>query len=357
MAFKTKHGSWRVQWREGAKKCSRKFPNAGMARKFEAELRLDLVAIETIIPMTFEQHAQDWYSDYCMINKSPTQWDGDRSIIGRYLIPEFGFKKLPALALHDLVKLQAKLLREVQLKPKTVNNIVGLARKIVEDAVAWGRIAHNPFARINPLRIEEQPYQFWTYEEARRFCNVAKFKAHELYEVVAFTLNTGLRLGEVQGLYRDCIDYDRGLISVRRNYNAKTGRLFEFTKSKRIRHVPANKLVLEILNSRKLMGADQTVFSLSFHNMKRRLTRLCRKAEVRPIRFHDLRHTFASHLAMKGVPLIKIKELLGHGDFKTTLRYAHLSPDSFTGITDCLIEPTNLQIGTVLAPFGQFSAF
>jgi len=57
----------------------------------------------------------------------------------------------------------------------------------------------------------------------------------------------------------------------------------------------------------------------------RRLKRLCKKVQLRNIGWHTLRHTFASHLAQRGVPIMAIKDLLGHADIKTTLRYSHLN--------------------------------
>jgi site-specific recombinase XerD len=81
-----------------------------------------------------------------------------------------------------------------------------------------------------------------------------------------------------------------------------------------------------------------------------------RSAGVTPIRFHDLRHTFASHLAMRGVPLIKIMEMLGHTKMDSTLIYAHLCPSSMRGVTDILSNGsgwTRSYEGQVL-PLGQF---
>jgi site-specific recombinase XerD len=62
-----------------------------------------------------------------------------------------------------------------------------------------------------------------------------------------------------------------------------------------------------------------------FNSVKRSFATACRKAEIDNFRFHDLRHTFASHLIMRGVGLKTVQELLGHSDIKMTMRYAHLS--------------------------------
>jgi integrase len=83
------------------------------------------------------------------------------------------------------------------------------------------------------------------------------------------------------------------------------------------------------------------VFSADFQNISRkRLKPLAKKAGVPVITFHDLRHTFTSNLATLGVPVIKIKELLGHTDLKTTMRYMHLARDALAGTTEILVgEP------------------
>ncbi len=63
-----------------------------------------------------------------------------------------------------------------------------------------------------------------------------------------------------------------------------------------------------------------------FLDVKRSFPSACRRAGIKDFRFHDLRHTFASHLVMAGVDLTTLKELLGHKDIRMTLRYGHLSP-------------------------------
>ena len=99
-----------------------------------------------------------------------------------------------------------------------------------------------------------------------------------------------------------------------------------------------NQLVRFILSNR-VRSPDVPVFhDFDRSNFaKRRFKPACEKAEVRVIRFHDLRHTFGSHLAMRGVSLFKIRELMGHSDIKVTMRYMHLAPNELQGITDVLM--------------------
>lgn len=71
------------------------------------------------------------------------------------------------------------------------------------------------------------------------------------------------------------------------------------------------------------------------------LHRICRRAGLRKIGWHVLRHTFASHLAMRGVPMRGIQELLGHATIMMTTRYAHLSPDTRRDYVNLLDEKGN----------------
>ncbi|WP_241766481.1 tyrosine-type recombinase/integrase [Pseudomonas avellanae] len=70
--------------------------------------------------------------------------------------------------------------------------------------------------------------------------------------------------------------------------------------------------------------------------MKTTWKNLLKRAEIIGFRWHDMRHDFASRLVMKGAPLIAARELLGHTDFKMTLRYAHLAPDATAAAIDLI---------------------
>ena len=79
------------------------------------------------------------------------------------------------------------------------------------------------------------------------------------------------------------------------------------------------------MNDLVFCSADGSIMTKDM--AKRPLERICKKAGLRHITWRDLRHTFASHLVMRGASLKVVQELLGHADIKTTMRYSHLSPN------------------------------
>src|SRR5262249_29138219 len=110
--------------------------------------------------------------------------------------------------------------------------------------------------------------------------------------------------------------------------------------SNRARHIPLDVDVYETLYRRKqetgyvFLDLDQQPFD--YHRMERRLKKSCVGAGLRKIGWHTLRHTFASHLAMRGVPIPAVQQLLGHSNITTTMRYAHLAPSTLRAAIDML---------------------
>jgi integrase len=141
-----------------------------------------------------------------------------------------------------------------------------------------------------------------------------------LEPAVLVSMHTGLRQGELFRLTWGCVDNSSKTIMVKAA-NAKSGKA---------RHVAMNGEVIEILGAWKPQGAkaDDLVFvspfGMAIASPKRAWGTLMRDAAIHNFTWHDLRHTFASKLAMKGVDLYSIKELLGHDKVTTTEIYAHL---------------------------------
>src|SRR5262249_49071209 len=161
----------------------------------------------------------------------------------------------------------------------------------------------------------------------------------------------GMRQGEIKGLQWPSINWENQSIAVRHSRDDRMKMLVP-PKNNRERHIPLDVDVYEILHDRKnstgyvFLDADKEPFD--YHRMDRRLTAACKEAGLRKVGWHTLRHTFASHLAMKGVPMTAIQQLMGHSNITTTMRYSHLAPSTLRAAIDMLNPKTALQ-----AAFGQ----
>lgn len=347
---KLKNGRWQVRWRERGKHRGKNFRNKELAKKFEAELELGLPIAKKQTSKTFAEYAEDWFRKYCKVNKSESQWAGDMGMIKNHLIPAFGDCPLSELVKRDLLDLRASLKTDKGLSAKTINNIASLARKILETAVDMEFLPNNPFAGVKPLKVPPQPFAYWTIQERERFLSYCKREDPLLWEVAVFASHTGMRLGEIQGLPRNALDFERRAILVHQAYDHKLRKILPYTKGKKIRQIAMNDVVFGILKDRQLLKPTDLVFRKNLRHASRSMKKIIEMAGVRKIRFHDLRHTFASCLAMQGVAMQKIQALLGHVDIKETMRYSHLHPDSLEGVTDklvhdlCILENQALQV-------------
>jgi integrase len=159
----------------------------------------------------------------------------------------------------------------------------------------------------------------------------------EFTKVVIVACHTGLRLGELGGLLRSELDFDRRMIRVRLNYSFKLKKELGKTKNRQIKEIPMNEAVYKVLKEHRLKSPTAEIFPKALlSNATHRFKSLCRKVDVKPLRFHDLRHTFASCLAMAGMDLRTIQELMRHKSIQMTMRYAHLHPEHLKGKTDVL---------------------
>lgn len=345
MAISTKvtrlaNGKFQVRWRDRERKQRAKNCRSFvLANDFAKKIERGLVLSESGSLMIFREFAEKWIEDYCKVHKSPTQHLNDPRTIGKYLLPAFGGKRLSSLTKMDLVDLQARLKIEGRLMTKSINLITALARAMLEIAVSWELLETNPFRGVRPLREDRQPFAYWSIEERERFLVFCRREDPAFAELVEFACHTGMRIGEITGLKKDCLYFEREAIVVHRSFNRTVGRHFETTKGHQSREVPMNPAVQRILLSRRLLAPTQLVFTLNPSHASRQLKRIARLADVKVLKFHDLRHTFASHLAMADVPIQKIQVLLGHSEIKQTMRYAHLHPSFMRGSTDVLCAP------------------
>lgn len=141
-------------------------------------------------------------------------------------------------------------------------------------------------------------------------------------------LKTGLRLGELLALRWEDVDLVVGRLMVRR---AVARGIIGTPKSGKSREIPLSSEALKALRGQRHMKGEP-VFSdldgkmLDKGECKWPLWRSAKKAGLRRVGWHVLRHTFSSHLVMRGVPLKAVQELMGHATIEMTMRYSHLAP-------------------------------
>ncbi len=221
------------------------------------------------------------------------------------------------IAQYDRARVTEKSRRKRPVMPATVNRELSILRHLLRLCEEWGYIEKVPRIRLAPE--PEGRLRFLAEDEIVRLLAACERSRNPyLSTIVTIALNTGMRKGEILGLEWDRVDFSRGVV------------LAEKTKSGRRREVPMNRDVYDALSKlppvrERLLFRKRT--GAAWGNIRTAFERACQEAKLEEFHFHDLRHTCASWLIMKGRSLKEVQELLGHREFSMTLRYAHLSPD------------------------------
>lgn len=245
----------------------------------------------------------------------------------------FGTMKLSAISADKIENYRLHRLRtgtgrdhKSKLKPATVNREVALLAVMLNKAVRWKFLAKNPAADVEAYAEDEARERYLTRAEILRLLQQAKRSFSPLLRpVVYLALQTGLRKSELFGLRWTDVDFEHQQLLVT---NTKTGVPRRVPLSRRARWLfgklaARNPLATWVFESEAKDGQRAPVADVK----KAWRTALIR-AKIRDFRFHDLRHTFASHFAMKGGNIYALAKLMGHSNPKMTIdRYAHLSPE------------------------------
>lgn len=159
-----------------------------------------------------------------------------------------------------------------------------------------------------------------------------------MYYCAVLALYTDMRRREAAGLQWDSVNDETGMITVKRTYCRVAKAFLEETKSKKIRRIPICKaLSYHLRDWYRITGSSGYVVPF-FHpdHFNREFKRTAVAARVPKIRFHDLRHTFASHFLMGGGNIYDLQKILGHSTVQVTERYTHLIPEHLQGKTEVL---------------------
>ena len=251
-----------------------------------------------------------------------------------------------------------KARKKAGLKPSSINRKVNALSGALSKAVDWKIIDQHPFRGLKSLKEDKRPkHRYLSPAETQRLMQTLadrdqalkearergnQHRAERGYEqlpvliyssfadrmtpLITLSLKTGMRRGEVFDLKWEHVNFEQRVITV----------VGDTAKSGNTRHIPMSQVLHNTLKDWQQQAPktpDNRVFPADdehggrLDNVRKSWASILERAQITNFRWHDMRHDFASQLVMKGVPLNTVRDLCGHAQFETTLRYADLSAD------------------------------
>jgi integrase len=292
-----------------------------------------------VLPEVFQADAQDvTFGDYANLwlearvrpQLSKRTYEHYQAVLERHLLPRFGKLYLKEIRLG----LSDNLIKELYQRghnARGINLILGIFKRVLIEAVKENRLEKNPFQYLRELKEQARPDVYMTSEEIEKVLAISK--GHYFNSLFIIALNTGMRRGEIAGLCWDRVNFDRNMIEISRMRD-RDG-LSDRTKTNGSRRfIPMNAVVrnhlleLKQTSKHKLVVVDEHNSPFDTDHLSREFHRFLKIAEIEArYRFHDLRHTFASHFMMNGGNIYDLQKILGHSSLEMTQRYAHLAPE------------------------------
>ncbi len=241
-----------------------------------------------------------------------------KETLGAYTLAEI----TPALLAAQRDKLLEEKTKRKELRtPATVNRYLAALSHVFTVAIKeWSWIEENPLLKITKPKEPRGRVRFLSDEERSRLLDACKISDNKiLYLVVVLALSTGARRMELLGLHWKDVDLQRGVIILHETKNDErrvltlSGHALELMQQ----YKDKSNLTCELVFPGKILKNPIDIRSP--------WETALRRAGIANFRFHDLRHSTASYLAMNGASLSEISEVLGHKTFQMVKRYAHLS--------------------------------
>jgi integrase len=284
--------------------------------------------IKRIPNYTFSQLAEE-YIKWCERQRS---FRSKRGFILQ-LVETFGNIPLKHFTTKLLEQYQTERLQKGN-KPATANRLIATLKHCIHKGYQWEMLSEETLKRIRQVKLLEENNRRLRYlskEECQSLINTCHGNTKD---IVITAVNTGMRKGEILGLTWDNVDLKHGFI------------LLHMTKNGERREIPINDTLRSVFQSitRRLdipYVFYDSVTGKPYQDVKRSFNTALRRAGIKDFHFHDLRHTFASHLVMAGVDITTVSRLLGHKSLTMTLRYSHLAPSHMVNAVDILDRNLN----------------
>lgn len=305
--------------------------------------------------VTLADYLAGWLSDVAALRLRPGTLQGYEHHVRSYIAPTLGRVTMAQLSAGHVQRLIREMMAQ-GLAPASVQRVHATLRAALNHAVRQGLVTRNvaPLATLPTVR--RQPPA--AMEPAAAVAVLEAVKGHRLEALMTLAMFTGLRQGELAGLAWSDVDLTAGLLTVRRALAWHDGRPIlaapKTARSRRTMHVPA--LALEALrahrerqrfeakaagpawqNSEGLVFVTSTGEPLGKTVAWSALSACLRAAGLPHLRFHDLRHAYATLALQAGAGLREVQEGMGHTSITTTANvYAHVAPSTMRGVSDRL---------------------
>lgn len=261
-------------------------------------------------------------------NVKPKTYDSYTSIYRLHIHPIIGNLKLVDLRPYHLQDLYKQKL-ESGLSKRTVEYIHAVLHRGLQQAYKWGTVSRNVADLVDAPRPERKEPVVFTPEQCRIL--LEGLKEDRLYGFYALALGCGLRLGELLALRYEDFNFENSTLSVRRTLQRVAGKTVigepKSEKSRRLVSIPSFALEALERKSTGLVFKTSNDTPFSPRNIQRHFANTLVKLGLPKIRFHDLRHTYASLMLSANVHPKTVQEALGHSSISLTLdTYSHLLP-------------------------------
>jgi len=311
---------------------------------FRADLKAGLDP--DVTAWTLEHWLAQWLDTSAADTLRPRTLATYRVSLRKHVIPALGGHRLRKLRAED-IEAYIRTRLEAEAKPQTIKNEFTVLRRALEVAMRRGYVERNVARLVSAPKVVREEISPLTPEEVRKFLDTAK--GHRFEALFVLAASTGLRRGEVLGLTWKAVDLEAGTIRVERAL-VRHNRAFHLAEPKTLRSrrsVAIPGPVVELLRSHRdrqacqreevrhawlnewdLVFTGQAGEPIEARSLHAEFVALLARAEVRRIRFHDLRHGAATVMLLRGVPMKVVQEVLGHSQMAMTSDlYSHVLPE------------------------------
>lgn len=256
------------------------------------------------------------------------------SLIRIHIKPELGYYKLSQLTPAIIQSFYSKKLET--LSKRSVQFIHSILHKSLDQALRWNMVARNVCDLVDAPSPKRKTMTVWNQHQARHFLKFVE--GDRLYPVYALAIATGMREGEILGLFWEDVDFIKSELSVQRaiQYIVGKGMIISEPKThKSRRSITVAKFAMDALRSQfdradvktGLVFVTSKGTPFSPRNIVRHFKLMTKEAKLPEIRFHDLRHTAATLMLSGGIHPKVVQEMLGHSQISLTLdTYSHVVP-------------------------------